>query len=194
MPKGCRKSPPQRARTEPMSTATIVYACAIDQIGPRDESRSHDHDHSNDHQRCRFHFRSFLSAFLARRRLFGHSRGEDRLRRPGRGHYIPDKRGYRTSGVLAGYLSGYPTNQDLADRVLDKYRIRFPASPYIIRRRGLAMPASGARAVPQDLGSPFLDGLEHRDLEAILRAARKLKFPPNPQCTFRAIRPGIFSF
>ncbi len=39
------------------------------------------------------------------------------------------------------------------------------------------MPASGASAVPQDFGSPFLDGLEHRDLEAILGAATKLKFP-----------------
>lgn len=39
------------------------------------------------------------------------------------------------------------------------------------------MPASGTSAVPQNFGSPFLDGLEQRDLESILRAATKLKFP-----------------
>jgi CRP-like cAMP-binding protein len=39
------------------------------------------------------------------------------------------------------------------------------------------MPASSTSAVPQDFGSPFLDGLEQRDVESILRAATKLKFP-----------------
>ena len=39
------------------------------------------------------------------------------------------------------------------------------------------MPTSGAPDVHQDFGSPFLDGLEQCDLEAILRSATKLKFP-----------------
>ncbi len=39
------------------------------------------------------------------------------------------------------------------------------------------MPASGASVISQGFGSPFLDGLEQRDVEAILRAATKQRFP-----------------